>query len=470
MFRLWGVLLWCVGLLLSLQSVAWDVRDAKMAWAGGKFSALQRMAADSDGHLLGSYVQYWWLLSQLRTIDPAVIDKEMQKNPGTWVTESLRRAWIHELLRRHDWNAVLQQTGLLNVPYAEGQCAQWQARLQLGQEINKEEVLVFWQKSAGYSSTCLATADLLWQHQAVTETQLWQRMRLDFDYSHLAEAQHWAALLNHPISAQAVSQLQAAPGRFFEQADFSRRQVRELGLYALGLLARHDLEAALQQVNKMTDTWPVGAVQHAFAVLAVQATLQHDRRAYGWFQRAEPLSEVARVWELRAALRLMDWSAVQHTIMQMSATSQQERMVRYWLARAELKNNQTEAAQARFAELATDDDFYGLLARNQLGPLLLPTHHADPDPALIQAVRTLPGIRRALALREAGLRMEAFQEWNWTVQTMDDAHLLAAAEVANREAWYDRAIYTAEKTQNSANLHLRYLMPYQEVLASYTHE
>ena len=46
------------------------------------------------------------------------------------------------------------------------------------------------------------------------------------------------------------------------------------------------------------------------------------------------------------------------------------------------------------------------------------------------------------------LRYEANREWMWAVRGLDDgARLLAVVEVAQRHGWYDRAISTADKTQ-----------------------
>jgi soluble lytic murein transglycosylase-like protein len=72
-------------------------------------------------------------------------------------------------------------------------------------------------------------------------------------------------------------------------------------------------------------------------------------------------------------------------------------------------------------------------------------------------------IARALALFELGLRSDASQEWNWTVQAFSDAQLLAAAELARRMEWYDRAINTAERTRELHDFELRFLAPYREL-------
>jgi soluble lytic murein transglycosylase len=52
---------------------------------------------------------------------------------------------------------------------------------------------------------------------------------------------------------------------------------------------------------------------------------------------------------------------------------------------------------------------------------------------------------------------------NWAIQAFSDAQLLAAAELARRRDWYDRAINTAERTRELHDFELRFLAPYREL-------
>ena len=121
-----------------------------------------------------------------------------------------------------------------------------------------------------------------------------------------------------------------------------------------------------------------------------------------------------------------------------------------------------------FATLSLDDDYYGLLARDRLGPLMGPTTSAysitDEDRRLASGH---DGLQRALTLNRLGFRTEAVREWNWSIRGADDRLLLAAAEAANEAGWYDRAIYAADRTKRLHNYNLRYLAPYREVTRGY---
>jgi len=53
---------------------------------------------------------------------------------------------------------------------------------------------------------------------------------------------------------------------------------------------------------------------------------------------------------------------------------------------------------------------------------------------------------------------------------MSDRQLLAAAELALREEWHDRAIVSANLTKTEHNFDLRYIAPYRDLASAYAQE
>jgi len=137
---------------------------------------------------------------------------------------------------------------------------------------------------------------------------------------------------------------------------------------------------------------------------------------------------------------------------------------RYWRARALLATGQRLAANPLLLALSREHHYYGQLAQEELGPVMqAPVINIKTGGDDVAAIARHPGIARAQALYELGLRSDASQEWNWTIQTFSDAQLLAAAELARRMEWYDRAIATAERTRELHDFELRFLAPYREL-------
>jgi soluble lytic murein transglycosylase len=65
---------------------------------------------------------------------------------------------------------------------------------------------------------------------------------------------------------------------------------------------------------------------------------------------------------------------------------------------------------------------------------------------------------------------DAQEEWNRALRGMSDRQLLAAAELALREEWYDRAIVSANLTKAEHNFDLRYIAPYRDLASAYAQE
>jgi soluble lytic murein transglycosylase len=71
-------------------------------------------------------------------------------------------------------------------------------------------------------------------------------------------------------------------------------------------------------------------------------------------------------------------------------------------------------------------------------------------------------LQRGLALIRLDMRIEGIREWNWTLANFNDRQLLAAAELARRNAVIDRSINTADRTRAEHDFALRYPTPFYE--------
>jgi soluble lytic murein transglycosylase len=209
---------------------------------------------------------------------------------------------------------------------------------------------------------------------------------------------------------------------------------------------------------------------YAWGRLALQAARNHKPEALAWYKLADPnlLDNEQLAWKARAALRAADWEALTASIASMPPALQEDAAWRFWKARALKESGNKAAADVLLVPLSKERTFYGQLALEELGEVMsTPTvayHASETD---IGAIEKLPAVQRALILYRHGLRWESRQEWLWAIRNMDDKHLLAAAEYASRQEWYDLAINTADKTQLTHDFALRYPTPYRDQMQSY---
>jgi soluble lytic murein transglycosylase len=172
-------------------------------------------------------------------------------------------------------------------------------------------------------------------------------------------------------------------------------------------------------------------------------------------------------WKARAAMRAADWPTVLAAIQALPPEEARDPAWRYWRARAFRALGENDAATGLLKSLAREINFYGLLAAEDLNAAAPPSWNGvRPEPADLERMRAVPGIRRALALYAAGLDNEALREWIWALRGRDDRDLLAAAEVARLANEPDRAINTADRTVQLHDFAQRYPIPHRDALAA----
>jgi soluble lytic murein transglycosylase len=136
----------------------------------------------------------------------------------------------------------------------------------------------------------------------------------------------------------------------------------------------------------------------------------------------------------------------------MPAETRNDDRWRYWLAQAGLRSGQVKPPSPLLQEIAGKANYYGFLAADELGlSYNICPGNADLSAEELERVAGLDGFRRALELRKAGLDNWAVSEWVLAAGRLPVAELKAAAALAFREGWYDRAIFALG---NSGDLNL----------------
>jgi soluble lytic murein transglycosylase len=468
---LWFVLLW----MLAVSPVAAAPGDAAVLQARQAFSArklanLERAARDVPAdHVLSPYVEFWRLLLASSTEDARIADF-LARYPGSRMAEALRADWLKSVGAREAWPLYLAEYPRLVNPDAALQCYAYRAEWALGNRSHQRAAVAMWFTGRDMPSACTPLFTQLIEAGLINQEDVWRRMRMALEAGNPGVAKVVANAL--PVDQRLLSALleQAIrdPARLLNadnKLDMSQRSDREVALFALDRLARSSSGEAEQALRKRLPQLGPAEASAAWGCLATWAARRHEPIALGWFQRAGVLAvnDSQREWWARAALRAGDWQAVQRAIESMDDTAQAIPVWRYWRARALQASGQRVAANAIFLVLSREHHYYGQLAQEELGPVAqAPVVNVKMSGDDVAAIARHPGIARALALQELGLRSDANQEWNWTIRDFSDAQLLAAAELAHRREWYDRAIDTAERTRELHDFELRFLAPYRE--------
>ncbi|MBU3562919.1 lytic transglycosylase domain-containing protein [Polynucleobacter sp. Tro8-14-1] len=180
----------------------------------------------------------------------------------------------------------------------------------------------------------------------------------------------------------------------------------------------------------------------------------------------ELLSVESQEWKVRAGLRAKDWALVKNAIDGMNpAVRAKDPAWTYWYGRALKAEGQDAKAKDSFEIIADQYNFYGQLAREELGKSNNAPAKTKVTEQEIDAMASRKGFIRGERLYSMNLRFEGNREWNWELRNMTDKQLLAAAEYAKRINLYDRVVNTADRTKQEHDFSLRYPTPYKEELS-----
>jgi soluble lytic murein transglycosylase len=241
-------------------------------------------------------------------------------------------------------------------------------------------------------------------------------------------------------------------------------------MIAVSSLARSDPAAAAQRLRDAA--LPIQASDRPFlwSQVAASGMRRLAPESLDWAREASaarPTDETL-AWMTRAALRAQDWQQVRATIERMSPAGQADPTWVYWLGRsygAEAKPESKHQARVLYTSISLRPNFYSQLAGEELGLLTdTPPRAAPPTAAELASVRALPGLARAVAFYELGLRFEGNREWNFQMRGLADRQLLAAADHARQLGFLDRAINSAERTREEHDYSLRFVTPFANQL------
>lgn len=457
--------------LPALASVDSDFQAARAAYQKGNYAQFQKFAGKiPERHPLSPYLRFWRL--KINAPGNAALQQFIDENPDTPLSDRLRNDLARQFGRLENWAAFQAQYQAIARPDQELQCFNLRRRLAVGEKVETEGVAL-WRTPRDLPSSCDPLFTALAEGGALTPVDRLARLRLALDTGNLRLAREVNARLGSDLAMEddALARAQREPEKFLNTPPNTAAQ-HEAALYALTQIAKADPEAAARLWEARRGGYPEAEQAYGWGQIALHAARRHDPRALNWFALAgENNSEAQLLWKARANLRAGRWLEVHNTIQAMPSAMREEAVWRYWKARALKALNAQYPANLLFAKLSQELNYYGLLAEEEL-PARLEARPAEYKVTAddLNAAEAHPGLARSLLLRRLGDMGNATAEWDWALRGMNDRQLLAAAELARRASWYDRAIITADRTRGEHDFDLRYLAPYRDLATAYAHD
>ncbi len=447
-------------------------RDAfRQAYAAAQLGgdSWRALASGLRDYPLYAYLPAAALEHDLRQLDLPTVQAYLAKYPDTLPASDLRRHFLNELARRQDWPGflALYQPGLGDAL----SCDALQAKLAGGATLNFDNELAALWRQPSLPDACTPVWRAAQAQGLLTDARLWTRIERAADAGQAGTIEAltpWLPVDEAPAARQLALALRdpaAAVSAAAQWPDTPRS--RQAASIALMRLARRQSATAdagwqtLQTHFRFSDTQR-DAILRTLALFHA-TDFSTDALARLIALPAAAQSDATREWRVRVALAQQDWPAVLAGIDAMPAAQQQDGEWRYFRARALAASNRRDEAQAQFAALATQPTFYGFLAADQLDrPYTICPLQLVADPQREQALLDLPGLRRAFELYAVGLQKFARREWSLALQGASPDTLRLAADLAHRDGWYDRAVFTLTSGEALRLYNLRFPLARQD--------
>lgn len=469
--------------LIPLANALADSADnefmaAREAFRKGDAARLNLAAKRLEQHVMAPYLDYYQLVMRLKDASAGEVRSFIAAHSGSYLADRLRADWLKALGQQQKWELFLEEYPLLGaIEDADLPCFALQAKLQRNDPGVFQEGRRKWLSGTESAASCEPVFEAMMAAGELKTEDVWARVRLALELGNLSVARQVAESLPEAqrTGFRDVEKVAENPQRFLDSGgvNLHGRPQRELTMFAIYRLARSQPPSALAYWEPIRAQFSLEEQRYVWGQMAFHAARKHDPVALQWFHEAAdaPMNELQMTWRVRAALRAQDWQQVLAGIAAMPEALQAQSAWRYWKARGLKAGGSTAAANAILAPLSLEHHFYGQLALEELGAVVSnPPSNYQAGEDDIRAIRAIPGIQRALTLYRLDLRTEANREWLWASRNFGDEQLLAAAELARRHNWLDRAINTADKTRSLHDFNLRYPAPHRDLMQAYAHE
>ena len=421
------------------------------AYARNNTKQLNALLPRVKGHPLESLAAYWTRKSNLANATPQDMATFFARWQGTYWEDRLRNDWMLLLIKRQDWETLLRvhpRFRMQDDPQVE--CGVWRAQRASGRAAqglsDKRMVDLWFQESSGHTACLGAVSDLVADKKVSNDT-LWIRARQGAEWGSRSTMLGALALIDKRSGANGKTLykqpytwlLKNMPSLARNRTQAGKNKTSEwlsLGLIRMAAHNNKAFDKAFKRWKKHLRPEQQQAVQ---AVVATRMALRGNAAAHDLFLNIAPahLSDRQREWQVRAALRAGDWSAVLASIDTMSSTQKSDSRWQFWRARAmqaSTKQGQRARATAVLTQLATSDDFYGLLAKQTLGQAIRrPVDGPRPTAAAVKRVAADPNIKAARSAYALGLTKEAARQWTYAV-ALHQPGGMAQADLAAVEA------------------------------------
>lgn len=445
-----------------------------------RINEFRRLLPGLVDYPLYPYLRYQDIKRRLSRVSSEELNSFFKQYGDLPVAAQLRQKLLRQLARQGRWQRFLdyyQATSNVRL-----QCHYLYALLRTGQEQAAwPQIEKRWLSGKSQPSNCDRVFKR-WKAAGKLTTELvWQRMELALSKGRRTLARYLVRSL--PAKEQPLARLwiklHRKPqllARYQKRIEHSNHPMAErLFINVITRLARRDPQAAadLWMTSQQARETPAEDQYALLQEIAMAMARRQLPGAEAWFSLipADTLSDTAREWRVRAALRQAQWSEARAALDGLTPAQQTTDRWQYWRARVNEELGNTEQAMTQFTTLARQRSFYGFLAADRLNlPYTIADRPHETSAGSLFEIGQTPAVRRAREFLQLGRLVPARREWRSATRTMNNEQRVDAAKLAQLWGWAEQSILTMAGTNQRDDLKLRFPLLYQKEVLDYSQQ
>jgi len=471
------------GFFMSLNVKASDVDEQRQlfdeavnALESGQFDTFKNLAAQNTDYILYPYLVYYELRERLATASEEEVGRFLEKYADMPISAHLRNRWLFELAESNRWDVfnkyyASQSNIKLKCNYLHSQLKIDDSKATLSRVLDEAEQL--WMTGERRPEECRTVFEKLIENDRITSKMLWQRIELAMNQGDLKLANElatplgrrdkklvdlWQSVYKNPIKGLTLPTMKR-----------NHLVIRKIAYQAIKRIAARDAEKASESWRKALRIYAYGVDQRMEMqrYIALQAAYQNLPSAMKLL-RSVPRKyrdDNVLIQQVRVALKNENWTEILRSINHLNPEQKTDFQWRYWLARALEKLGKDSMAQAKYADISANTNYYGFLAADRIDkPYSFNNEPLQRDEAVLQALKNIPAVQRTRELYLLGRIDDARSEWYSAIQNLDEDQLKVAALLVYEWEWYDNAIITVAKSGHLKDLELRFPTPFKDLI------
>ncbi len=412
------------------------------------------------------YLKYQWLVKNLHQSNK--IKAFIKNHAKTRYASLLKYKWQLYLAKNKHWKEYLKLYS--KTRNTKLKCHYYRAKYNTG---SKKEALLgakkLWVVGKSQPDECDPVFKVLQDSRYFTGDMLWQRFTSALSKGNAGLAKYVKRWMNKKDQtiAQLWLKVHSNPQRLGDKKLLNKNDFQAALIFTHGIkrLIRADINKAVSIWDSRKNEFKIKETvrQKLEQKLAIFMAVEGDKRAYQRLNRLKNLSESAKEWQVRAALKEQNWQRVSQSITLLNKVNQKEDRWSYWLARALENKGKQKEADAIYDQLSSHRSYYGYLSANKRDKeYKLSDNPLQISNISINKIKQKADFRVVAEFIKLDKLREARKQWWYSVAKLNNQDILTAAKYAQKLQLNQMAILTVAKAKHWDDVSLRFPFDYRE--------